>query len=80
MNKDKVLDQIEDIEFSQENMLKELDRAIEHFKKLAVQEKANEIKQEIEDLMSKQDELNELTEDKKESLFEKTQKQEEIKR
>ena len=26
MNKDKVLDQIEDIEFSQENMLKELDR------------------------------------------------------
>ena len=35
MNKDKVLDQIEDIEFSQENMMKELDRAIEHFKKLA---------------------------------------------
>ena len=79
MNKDKVLDQIEDIEFSQENMLKELDRAIEHFKKLAMQEKANEIKQEIEDLISKQDELNKQTEKKEESLFKKTQEQEKIK-
>ena len=79
MNKDKVLDQIDDIEFSQENMLKELDRAIEHFKKLAMQEKANEIKQEIEDLISKQDELNKQTENKEESLFKKTQEQEKIK-
>ena len=79
MNKDKVLDQMEDIEFSQENMLKELDRAIEHFKKLAMQEKANEIKQEIEDLIRKQDELNKQTENKKESLFKKTQEQEKIK-
>ena len=79
MNKDKVLDQIDDIEFSQENMLKELDRAIEHFKKLAMQEKANEIKQEIEDLISKQDELNKQTEKKEESLFKKTQEQEKIK-
>jgi len=79
MNKDKVLDQMEDIEFSQENMLKELDRAIEHFKKLAMQEKANEIKQEIEDLIRKQDELNKQTENKEESLFKKTQEQEKIK-
>ena len=79
MNKDKVLDQIDDIEFSQENMLKELDRAIEHFKKLAMQEKANEIKQEIEDLIRKQDELNKQTEKKEESLFKKTQEQEKIK-
>ena len=60
-------------------MLKELDRAIEHFKKLAMQEKANEIKQEIEDLIRKQDELNKQTEKKEESLFKKTQEQEKIK-
>ena len=79
MNKDKVLEKMEDIEFSQDNMIKELDRAIEHFKKLAVQEKAAEIKEQIEDLMKKQELLNEVTEDKKESLFEKTKKQEDIK-
>ncbi len=79
MNKDKALDKIEDIEFSQENMLKELDRAIEHFKKLAIQEKANEIKEEIEELIKKQDELNKQTENKDQSLFEKTREQEEIK-
>ena len=79
MNKDKVLDQIEDIEFSQENMMKELDRAIEHFKKLAMQEKANEIKEEIEELINKQDKLNKKTENKEESLFEKTQEQQKIK-
>ena len=32
MNKDNVLKKIEEIDFAQEDMLKELDRTIEHFK------------------------------------------------
>ena len=39
MNKNKVLEKIDDIEMSQESLLKELDRTIEHFKRLEVEEK-----------------------------------------
>ena len=79
MNKDKVLDKIEDIDLSQENLLKELDRTIEHFKRLEIEKKAEEISKELEELAKKQDSLQKQTKSKEMSSFEKTKEQEKIK-
>ena len=79
MNKDKVLDKIEDIDLSQENLMKELDRTIEHFKRLEIEKKAEEISKELEELANKQDSLKKQTKSKGLSSFEKTKKQEKIK-
>ena len=79
MNKDKVLEKIEDLDMSQENLLKELDRSIEHFKRLEVEKKAEEISKELEELAIKQDSLQKQTKSKEVGSFEKTKKQEEIK-
>jgi len=40
MNKDKILKKLEDVDFAQEDMLKELNRTIEHFKKMDIEQKA----------------------------------------
>jgi hypothetical protein len=79
MNKDKVLKKLEDIDFSQEDMLKELDRTIEHFKKMEIEQKAKELSQELKDLSNKQRLLKEKTKDKEVSDFEKNKQQEKIK-
>ena len=59
MNKEKVLEKLEDLDFSQDDMLKDLDRTIEHFKKLEIEQKAKEIAEELQDLAKEQDELKE---------------------
>ena len=79
LNKDKVLDKIEDIDQSQENLIKDLDRAIEHFKRLEVEKKAEEIAKELNQLASEQEKLSEKTKDKELSAFEKVKEQEKIK-
>lgn len=79
MNKEKVLDKLDDIDFSQENMLKELDRTIEHFKKIELEKMANDIAVELKNLAKKQEELAEKTMDKEVLDFKKNQEQEKIK-
>ena len=79
MNKDKVLKKLESIDFAQEDMLKELDRTIEHFKKMEVEQKAKELSQELKDLSNKQSQLKEKTNNKEVSKFEKNKQQEKIK-
>ena len=79
MNKDKVIKKLEDIDFSQEDMLKELNRTIEHFKKLEIEQEAKELSKEIKELSNKQNLLKEKTKDKEVSSFEKNKIQEKIK-
>ena len=79
LNKNKVLEKIDDIEMSQESMLKELDRTIEHFKRLEVEEKAEQIGKDLENLAKKQDSLSQETKDKSVSDFQKNKSQEGVK-
>ncbi len=79
LNKDKILDKIEDIDQSQENLIKDLDRAIEHFKRLEVEKKAEEIAKELNKLANQQEELSKKTKEKEFSAFEKVKQQEKIK-
>ena len=79
MNKEKVLEKLEDVDFNQENMLKELDRTIEHFKNLEMEKLAKDISEDLMDLAKKQENLAKKTLDKKTSDFTKNKKQEEIK-
>ena len=79
MNKEKVLDKLDDIDFSQENMLKELDRTIEHFKKIELEKMAEDIAEELKNLAKKQEDLAEKTMDKDVLDFKKNQEQEKIK-
>jgi hypothetical protein len=79
MNKDKVLKKLENIDFAQEDMLKELDRTIEHFKKMEIEQKAKELSEQLKDLSNKQNLLKEKTVDKNVSGFEKNKLQEKLK-
>lgn len=79
MNKEKVLEKLEDLDFSQENMIKELDRTIEHFKKLELEKMAKDISKSLKDLAKKEKALGEKTLSKDISTFEKNKEQEKIK-
>tara|TARA_B100001287_G_scaffold6636_1_gene5087 strand:+ start:7248 stop:10430 length:3183 start_codon:yes stop_codon:yes gene_type:complete len=79
LNKEKILDKIEDINFSQENLIKELDRAIEHFKRIEIEKKADEIASALNKLSKQQEKLSKKTKDKEISAFEKINQQEKIK-
>jgi hypothetical protein len=78
MNKDALLEKIDDVEMSQESLLKELDRSLEHFKRLEVENKAEKLAEKIQNLSTKQRGLEEKTEDKNESLFDLNKEQNEI--
>ena len=71
MNKEDILEKLENIDFAQEDMLKELDRTIEHFKKMEIQQKAKDLSQELKELSEKQAQLKDKTTDKESSSFEK---------
>ena len=79
MNKEDILEKLENIDFAQEDMLKELDRTIEHFKKMEIQQKAKDLSQELKELSEKQAQLKDKTTDKESSSFEKNKAQEKIK-
>ena len=78
MNKDALLEKIDDVEMSQESLLKELDRSLEHFKRLEVENKAEKLAEKIQELSTKQRGLEEKTNDKNNSLFELNKEQNEI--
>ena len=79
MNKNNVLEKMEDIDLSQENLIKELDRTIEHFKRLEIEKKAEEISAELKELSKRQKDLAEKSLDKVVSSFNKNKEQEKIK-
>lgn len=78
MNKDKLLDKLDDIEMNNDDVLKELDRSLEQFKQLEFEEKLDNITERLEDLAKKQEELSEKTEKKEESNFDLNKEQEQL--
>ncbi len=78
MNKDDLLDNLEEMEKNQESLEEELDRALELFKNLELDEKLESIEEQLKDLKEQQDELEKQTEDKSLSDEELAKQQEEI--
>ncbi len=62
MQKEDALEQMEEFELSQEEMEKELDRALELFKELQLEQKMEEVIDELQQLAEKQEQLSKETE------------------
>lgn len=78
MNKDKLKDQLDKIELSNEELEKELDRSLEIFKQLEFEQKLNETIDKLDELQKKQEELVEKTKDKKADSEELKKEQDEL--
>ncbi|MFT5566592.1 MAG: hypothetical protein ACI81Y_001536 [Glaciecola sp.] len=78
MDQDKLREQLEKINLSNEDLENELDRNLEIFKQLEMEQKANEISEKIKDLAKKQEELAKKTEEKSKSAEELKKEQEEL--
>lgn len=79
LNKNETLEELEDFEFTNEELEKELDRMLELFKQLEFEQKMQETIEELKELAEDQEELSEETESsKKEDAADSEQKQEEI--
>ena len=61
LDKDKLQEQLEEMEVDQESIEKELDRSLELFKQLEVEEKALDIADQLEKLAEEQEELSKQT-------------------
>ena len=79
MNKKDILNNLEEIELTQEDMLKELDRSLEQFKQLEFDENVENIMNKLSELAEKQEKLSKETLEKKSSNFELSKSQEDIK-
>lgn len=62
LDKDVLQEQLQDMKLDQEDVEKELDRALELFKRMEVEQKAEDIAKQLEDLAQKQKELSEESE------------------
>jgi len=78
LEKDGALEMMEDFQFEDEDMEKELDRMLEMFKQLELEQELNEAIDELNKLAEEQKELSEKTEGEKESQEELKKEQEEI--
>ncbi|MGV6860801.1 MAG: hypothetical protein ACWA41_03465 [Putridiphycobacter sp.] len=78
MNKDNLIENLEQMEMNQEALEEELDRALELFKNLELDEKLESIQEQLNELSKEQKDLEKLTEDKALSDEELAKKQEEI--
>ncbi|MCH8902510.1 MAG: DUF4175 domain-containing protein [Bacteroidetes bacterium] len=78
MDKEDALDNLEDMDMSNEELSKELDRMLELFKKLELEQKIEETIEKLEELAEQQEELSEQTEDRDNSKEELGEKQEEL--
>jgi len=74
---DELQEKLQDIDMKEENLQKELERALELFKKLKFDSKAEEIAQDLEKLAEEQKELAEQTEESKKSEMEEIKKEQE---
>lgn len=78
LEKDEALEMMEDMEFSDEEMEQELDRLLELFKQLELEQEMQETIEKLEELAKEQEELSEETEQSESPQEELEQKQEEI--
>ncbi len=78
LEKEGALEMMEDFQFEDEDMEKELDRMLEMFKQLELEQELNEAIDELNKLAEEQKELSEKTEQDKESQEELKKEQEEI--
>lgn len=78
LDKDKLQEQLEEMEMDQESIEKELDRSLEMFKQLEVEEKALDIAEQLDQLSDEQEKLAEETKEGKTPQEELQEKQEEL--
>jgi hypothetical protein len=78
LDKEQLQEQMEEMKLSQEDIEKELDRTLELFKRMGVEQKAEDLIEQMKDLAKKQDELSEETKDGESSPEELEKKQEEL--
>ncbi len=78
LDKDKLQEQLQEMKLDQEDIEKELDRALETFKRMEVEQKAEDIAKQLEDLAKKQEELSEKTTENKADQEELKKEQDEL--
>jgi len=78
MQKDDALEMLEDFEFDEEELQKELDRLMELFKQMELEELIEEQIEKLNELAEKEEKLSEKTKNKEESNEELQKEQEEI--
>jgi len=78
MNKNQLLSKMDEIEMSQEQMEKELDRSLEQFKQIEFDNKLEDITNRLDELAKKQKELSQETKDKEKSNFQLNKEQEKL--
>ena len=78
MEKEEMMDQLEDMELTDEQLEKELDRMLELFKQLEFEQKAQETVEKLEELAKEQEELAEETQEKSKSDEALAEEQKEI--
>ncbi|MBK9190605.1 MAG: hypothetical protein IPM77_03365 [Crocinitomicaceae bacterium] len=78
MNKDQLLENLDQLEQKSENLNDELDRTLELFKMMEINEKLSSLEEQLKELAEQQEELKEMTENKELSPEELSEKQEEL--
>ena len=78
MNKDDIMEQIEKMELSSEDVEAEMDRTLELFKQMELEQKVEEVTEKLEELAKEQEELSEKTKDKDADKEELKKEQEEL--
>ena len=78
MDKDKIMEQIEKMKLSNEDIEAEMDRTLELFKQMELEQKVEDITEKLEELSKKQEELSEKTKDKDVDEEELKKEQEEL--
>ncbi len=78
LDKDQLQEQLQEMKMDQEDIEKELDRALETFKRMEVEQKAEDLVKQLEDLADKQEKLAEDTKEGKTDQEELIKQQEEL--
>jgi len=78
MNKDQLIQSLEQMEQKSENLNEELDRVLELFKMMEIDEKLSSLEEQLRELAEEQEALNKLTEEKALSPEELAEKQQEL--
>lgn len=78
MDKNDIMEQIEKMELSNEDIEAEMDRTLELFKQMEVEQKVEEITEKLEELAKEQEELSEKTKDREADKEELKEEQENL--
>jgi hypothetical protein len=78
VDKEQLQEQLQEMKMDQQDIEKELDRALEQFKRMEVEQKAEDLAKQLEDLAEKQEQLAEKTEEGKADLEELKKEQQEL--